>query len=185
MNRNIRIKTGESRGNDCVFLWLYCKNYKTYKDYSKEKTAPAILCQFRHDGSFGAIGGKVDKNEELKEALFREVKEESGISFSADDKNSIKQISSHYFKGNSKDWTIHAFGLEVNPERLEYHRMQSTQHITMKNNGEVNGYNIIPLSRYDVNKINNTCNGLETFLKNQFNSSAKLEIEILLEEIMK
>ncbi len=80
----------------------------------------SFLLLHRHEhktsgDTWGLPAGKVDEGEELKEALLREVKEETGIAFAPDE---VEYFDSVFLRDGNFDMGWHMFSIRV-PERPE------------------------------------------------------------------
>lgn len=172
-----RIETGKrSIGNkkDCVFAWIHakgCQPYLDYKDVEDQSVSmPMALIQLRWDGMFGVTGGCVDGDETLLEALEREVYEE--IDYMIADSSKIKPMAT--FEDNG--YHLHSFSYEVSFEEL----------IAIRNNAvnaehsiaECSGYNVVHLANYGEKA------GINAFRQNNFCASSKLELEILIKDVL-
>lgn len=181
-----RIPFGQIDGDkkDAVFLAIYSKEispWKYFKDNAKDVVCPGLIMIDRWDGRMGFPGGVAQKDESLKEALKREIKEEIGLTIST---NKVHGIASH-------EWRLrtHLFGLEVNElefMHIYYHILNSFARSTLLQAydesdasrflSETTGIKIVPIVRHH-NK------GINLFIANNFAGSAANELKILIEEI--
>lgn len=161
---------------DCVFLWLWCRDGKGYAKYSVDPTQPTMPMVFavlRWDGMFGTIGGKVDAGESLRQALAREAAEEANYWLA----ESAEPVQLGTFI--DEDWYVHSFALEITFAEMVEVRSQASaaQHASP----ECAGYCIVPTQAYQPCSAGPR--GIEAFSLNSFCSTAKLEFDVLLSRI--
>lgn len=173
-----QIETGQMSPHqkDCAFLWLWCRDGKSYAKYLPEgapKTMPMVFALLRWDGMFGTVGGKVDPGESLRLALAREVCEEANFWLS----NSDEPVQLGTFVDDG--WHIHSFALEVTYAELVEARAKASavQHASP----ECAGFCLVPTGEYTP-RVDGP-RGVEAFSANRFCSTAKLEFEALLKLI--
>jgi len=157
---------------DCAFLWLYCLDGVPYKKYLEDgapPTMPMVMATLRWDGTFGTLGGKVDPGESLKQALAREVFEES--SYRIPEGASIEALGT-FTQG---EWHVHSFALELTADELFAVRANAYA------GAEVAGYCIVPT--FDYRPGYTGPRGVSAFRMNQFCGTAKVEFELLVETI--
>ncbi len=163
--------------HDCAFLWLWCRDGRPYAKYLPEGASehmPMVLTLLRWDGTFGTMGGKVDKGESLMQALFREAGEEIGF-WLPDGKNPEPL-------GTFQDgpWHIHSFSLEMSYYELLGVRTDAS---ALKNaSPEVAGVVLAPTGQYRPGK-EGVPRGRTAFEGNQFCSTAKLEWDLLMTKL--
>lgn len=172
-----RIETGirsVDNKKDCVFAWIYaegCQPYLNYKDVADQSVSmPMVLVQLRWSGDLGVTGGVVDGNETLIEALKREVSEE--INYIITDDSKIIPMAT--FKDG--DYHLHSFSYKVSFEEL----------IKIRNNAvnaehsvaECSGYNMVHIADYGKKA------GINQFRQNNFCASSKLELNILIKDVL-
>lgn len=175
----------DNQKKDAVFLAIYSKEispWKYFKDSAKDVVCPGIIMIDRWDGRMGFPGGTVDKDETLKEALVREIKEEIGLRISIE---KVHNIASHEWKLRT-----HLFGMEVNEiefMHIYYHILNNFARSTLLQAydeydasrflSETTGIKIVPVVRHH-NK------GINLFVTNHFAGSAGLDLKILIEEVL-
>jgi 8-oxo-dGTP pyrophosphatase MutT (NUDIX family) len=157
---------------DAVFVWVYCKKTRPYKDYMDgtcDFTIPTILAQFRWDGKFGAIGGGVDEGESLEEALEREVCEELGCAIAGTPVELVSHVME--FEDGFK-FGVHSYCQEVS--EIDMYHLQHVAPLNAKDfKPEVSGYCVL----HCADKL------LPELFKNNFAATAKIELKMLLEKI--
>lgn len=170
---------------NAVFLAIYVESiapWKYFKDDMQQIKCPALIMVDRWDGRMGFPGGTVDEDEELMEALMREIKEEIGITIKS---SHVRQIASH--EGRI---VTHFYGLkvlEIEFLHIYYHILNNfsrsillhayeegdTSHFM----SEITGIKIVPLLTHQ-NK------GINRFLENSFAGSSKEDLEVFLSEVL-
>lgn len=168
-----KVEFGTLGTDNAVFLWLYCKNARPYKNYmggAHDHSIPLVLTQFRWDGKFGAIGGRVDEGETLEEALDREVCEELG-DFAVDAEPLCTHVMSFT---DDPDFTfaVHTYCAEID-ELTMYWLQHNAPHAARDYKPEVSGYCILHCRENIIPEI----------MKNNFAPSAKMELQLLLDKI--
>jgi len=113
------IETGSNPNNkkQAVFVSIYTetpiwRNYHEISEENRTTIVPLVLMLQRWDGKIGFIGGNVDGDESLKEAVIREVKEEAGFDVPAMLLTQMSLICSHETNKN----VTHLMGLKVSEE---------------------------------------------------------------------
>jgi len=160
--------TRNENGKDAVFVAIIAKEAQPYKNYKgkvpdKNVIIPLVLMLNRWDGRTGFPGGNVDANEDLADALVREVDEE--ISFSLDSSKLIP-VCSHSFAINT-----HLYAYYVDETML----LTIAKNIYSADDfvAEITGFNLVQLATFGRK-------GLPMFLQNNFATSVKEELEIVL-----
>lgn len=163
--------------HDCVFLWLYCRDgrpYTKYRPAGADEAMPMVFALLRWDGTFGTMGGKVDPGESLHVALSREACEEAN--FWLPENAEIEQL------GTFQDgpWHIHSFCYELTYGELVSVRGHASAQAYA--HPEVAGFVIAPAGEY-MPGANGAPRGVGAFSHNQFCSTAKLELDLLLHKL--
>lgn len=169
MYTKIKLGTIEKEKLQCVFLLIYCKDGIPYRKYSVQDgrfLIPKILSLGRHDGFVGFIGGKVDPGETLKDALIREVEEETGLIL--DQTLPILPLATFSEKGAN----IHSFKLEVTNKELL--AMTSTIVNSEKFGIEITGFNLNHIEHYKNN------GGINEVLNQNWKATGRLELDELI-----
>lgn len=135
-----------------VFCILYCDNYGKY-DYDMK-----IAMTMRWNNLKGFLGGKVDGNETLKEALQREVMEEGNFDITGKE---VEWLSS-YADGN---FGIHCYTCKITPEEMKSLRENFTKGSHAEE--EVAGLLVLNLKEGELN---------ENLLNSGFEASSRLEL---------
>lgn len=165
--KRLEFGTLNEHGNDAVFLAL-CSTTTLSSAYKELEgiVIPTVCLQARWCGDFGFIGGKVDKNESLQDALYREVYEEVGVTLV----DELTPVCTHTFSTAKSSMNTHLFKCEVKPERLQDILCSTTKapHFISENCGNI----IVHLQSYGTK-------GLDTFINNRLASSVKEELYIL------
>ncbi|WP_458700857.1 NUDIX domain-containing protein [Sulfurospirillum sp. 1307] len=170
---------------NAVFLVIYTKEispWKYFKDSIKHIKCPAIIMIDRWDGRMGFPGGGIKNDEDLLEALRREIKEEIGIRVR---KDKVHPIASHEFK-----IVTHFYGLEVNELEflhIYYHILNNFSRSILLHAyeegdesrfmSETTGIKIVPI-------IEHAKKGINKFLENSFAGATKEDLEVFLEEVL-
>jgi U8 snoRNA-decapping enzyme len=186
---NQRIKFGEISKDkkNAVFLVIYVKEispWKYFNDDIKDVKCPAMIMIDRWDGRMGFPGGTLNDGEQLLDALKREIKEEIGIKVKED---KVKPIVSY----DSPKFTTHLYGLEVLEVEflhIYYHILNNFSRSILNHAfeegdeshfmSEITGIKIIPI-------IKHAGKGINLFLKNSFAGSAKEELIVFMDEVLK
>ncbi|WP_024954747.1 NUDIX domain-containing protein [Sulfurospirillum arcachonense] len=171
--------------NNAVFLAIYVKDiapWKYFKDDIKHTRCPAVIMIDRWDGRMGFPGGGMKEDEDILDALKREIKEEIGITIK---KDKVHPIASH-------EWKIctHFYGLEVNELEflhIYYHILSSFSRSILLHAyeegdesrfmSETTGIKIVPI-------IEHNKKGINKFLENSFAGATKQDLEIFLDEVL-
>jgi U8 snoRNA-decapping enzyme len=170
---------------NAVFLVIYTKEispWKYFKDSIKHIKCPAIIMIDRWDGRMGFPGGGIKNDEDLLEALRREIKEEIGIRVR---KDKVHPIASHEFK-----IVTHFYGLEVNELEflhIYYHILNNFSRSILLHAyeegdesrfmSETTGIKIVPI-------IEHAKKGINKFLENSFAGATKEDLEVFLKEVL-
>jgi len=182
-----RIPFGQlsSTKKNAVFLVIYVREispWKYFKDDIKQMQCPAVIMVDRWDGRMGFPGGTMKENEEILDALKREIKEEIGIRIRQD---KVHPISSHEWK-----ITTHFYGLEVNELEflhIYYHILSNFSRSILLHAyeegdesrfmSETTGIKIVPI-------IEHNRKGINQFLNNNFAGATKQDLDIFLDEVL-
>ncbi len=156
-----------------VFLAIVCKEAQPYLNYphidDKQQVVPIVLFTHRSDGTFGFPGGKVDPGENLVEAIFREVREEIGLS-DLQVRELVPVCSHDIIPG----LVTHLYAVFVNYVRLK--KIAQHAHTAVHFGSESNG-----VVQAKIHDFGEGC-GLSEILKSSFVPSAREELVILLED---
>lgn len=171
------IKLNIVNRKECVFVWFYALNGKPYHKhlaFNKRdvEEIPTILSVLRFDGTFGTVGGKVEKDETLLQALHRECIEEIGYEIK-DIESNVRPLAT--FFEEETGYLINSFTCRVDYEELVKIRNNAVN--SSNSLAECSGYNLIHCVEYKGNL------GIEQFLKQQFSATAKMELELMLENL--
>jgi len=116
------LETGKLADKNAVFLAFIAKEVQPYLDkkdsWDKDLAEAKInqmLMTMRWDNTLGFLGGKVDQDETLEEALLREIKEEAGVELSDEEISKLEPFCTHAI---NEMFNSHLFVLEVDLERL-------------------------------------------------------------------
>lgn len=145
-----------------VFIILYCESEN--KEYNYEHK---VLMSMRWDNTLGFIGGKVDNNESLKEALLRETKEEINYDL---DTTKVKHLISYNLNG----FGIHSYTLKITTE--EMFKIKNNYLKASHSEEEINGLCVLNIKKGELNK---------NLLKNNFCATSKLELKKLIKILSK
>ena len=175
-------KISQTKKN-AVFLVIYVKEiapWKYFKDDIKHIKCPAMIMIDRWDGRMGFPGGGMKKDEDILDALKREIKEEIGISIK---KDKVHPIASHEFK-----IVTHFYGLEVNELEflhIYYHILNNFSRSILLHAyeegdesrfmSETTGIKIVPI-------IEHGKKGINKFLENSFAGATKEDLLVFLNE---
>lgn len=162
--------------HDCSFLWLFCRDGQPYPKYlpaGAPETMPMVFALLRWDGTFGTMGGKVDAEESLLQGLSREAFEEVGFEVPACAK--LEPLAT--IKDGA--WHIHSFCWELPYKVLQALRASASARVGA---AEVAGCVLAPAGAY-LSAGGNIPRGIGAFLNNQFCSTAKMELELLLAKL--
>ena len=145
-----------------VFVYIYANDCTPYKKYlepheefdesceeydgvpDKNQIVPMVLMALRWDGTFGAIGGKVNKGENKYRALDREVEEEIG--YKIPHTSSLDPILT--LRDGNK--VIQSFAYRVDYWDLK--EIQRRAYDAKHSQSEVSGVNLIHLIEYENGK---------------------------------
>lgn len=158
----------------CAFLVMYCTDgvpYEKHLDVEQQNRnikIPMVLMNLRSDGTFGFPGGKLEKGENLRQGIAREVMEE--IAYEIDIKK-LKPLANF----DKDDKKIYTFKYEVNFKTLLNIRNNAVN--ATHSLGEVSGYNLIHCINYAENK------GFQSFINNNFCETSRSELIMLLNEV--
>ncbi len=170
----IKIETGTVHpSRNAVFVAFYAESshlYQTNPDCKKwgEQAWYAKVAllgvMMRWDGSLGFVGGSVDPNESLIEAVIREVKEETDYDVTSD---MLVPVCSHLMtEGNEKH--THLFAVKLSVEQM--YEMRNAQSNAWHGRVESSGMNIVHM----------VPDAPKHLLANSWAGTAKQELEILL-----
>lgn len=170
---------------NAVFLAIYVESiapWKYFKDTMQHLKCPALIMIDRWDGRMGFPGGTVNENENLMEALMREIKEEIGITIKP---SHVEPIASH-----ENRIVTHFYGLKVLEAEflhIYYHILNNFSRSILLHAyeegdeshfmSEITGIKIVPLIQHE-NK------GINRFLENSFAGATKEDLEVLLNEVL-
>lgn len=158
-----------------VFISIYCesnfyKNYEGISETKKQSIIPLVLMMNRWDGKIGFIGGQVDENEDLLNALVREVKEETGFTLEAKHIQNINLVCKSKHKNNEISF------FELSLDEFDFNHLLSHQH-------EAKHY-LTEGHLMTVHFINyEHMPSFDNFLKNNFSATAKDEIYKLISHL--
>ena len=157
-----------------VFCIIYATDGKPYLTYpevddeTKNKTVPFALAQMRWNGQLGFTGGGVEKGEDIKDALIRELEEEINLF-------NIEPSLLEFNHQIEKDDTLTiSYKLKVTYEHLLLIQRESlnAEHFMAENVGTL----LLPLQ-------NTSSNDLENVLNNNFCYTSKEELEVLIKNL--
>jgi U8 snoRNA-decapping enzyme len=168
---------------NAVFLAIYVKEiapWKYFKDEISRTKCPAVIMIDRWDGRMGFPGGTMEKDENILDALKREIYEEIGINVRI---NQVEHIASH-------EWKIvtHFYGLEVNELEflhIYYHILNNFSRSILLHAyeegdassfmSEIIGIKLVPI-------VEHAGKGINKFLENSFAGATKLDLIALMKE---
>lgn len=171
---------------NAVFLAIYVKEiapWKYFKDEISRTKCPAVIMIDRWDGRMGFPGGTIEPDEEILDALKREIYEEIGIRVRTEQ---VREIASH-------EWKVvtHFYGLEVNELEflhIYYHMLSNFSRSILLHAyeegdsssfmSEITGIKIVPIVEH-ANK------GINKFLENSFAGATRHDLIALLDEVLK
>lgn len=164
--------TRSPKGRDAVFIWFYARNCDSYAGYPHNEipSTSLVLAQLRWDGSFGAVGGGVDKGEELLDAILRECKEEINyIPTSINELITRRNTRSHFH--------IHCYTCELSYEELKKVRDNAStgEHF----DAECAGVNLMHICRYSTGRGER---GWVNIMEQNFASTGKMDLQLLVEK---
>lgn len=166
------------------FVILYT-NYSTpWKNYPFEVetgddkrlfNVPRALILHRHDGKFGFPGGSMELGETAVETAIRELREETNVVLQEKDLTLLCQNTTH------SNRIIHCFHHETTIEKLLEYQISS---ISMgSHSAEIAGASLPHLCYYPAR--NNGFTGMPTLLDNSFSGTARKELKLLYDTIIK
>lgn len=186
MVQRLEFGTNPSDKAQAVFLAIYVdaiSPWKYFNDDIRHLQCPAVIMVDRWDGRMGFPGGTVNENEELLDALIREIKEEIGIT--------VKPDKVHPIVTHETRLVTHFYGLKVLEAEflhIYYHILNNFSRSILLHAyeegdeshfmSEITGIKIVPLIQHQ-NK------GINRFMENAFAGTTKEDLEILLSEILK
>lgn len=160
---------------DVVFVWIYAKNCSSYDGYPYNDipVTSLVLGQLRWDGSIGAVGGGVDKGEELVEAAIRECIEEIAFAPEAD---KLQELCTR--RNPKSNVHIHTWGYEVSYEELKHIRNNAStaEHF----NAECGGVFLMHTCRYKSSSGKEV--GWNILQQHVFVGTAKMDLQLLVEK---
>lgn len=157
-----RIKNEKMLDRNGVFVIIHCDNFDTKYDYMQK-----VIMSMRWDNQFGFIGGKVDNDESLIQALTREVKEEIGYQMTRKDILNLKHLASYDDNG----FGIHSYTLKIDKETMLNIRKEYVN--SSYSLEEINGLCIVNIMEDNTNLLNNS-----------FSATAKLELQQFIDDII-
>lgn len=184
-----RIEFGQvsSIKKNAVFLAIYTKEISPWKyfiDDMQHTSCPAVIMIDRWDGRMGFPGGTLESNENLLDALVREIKEEIGIKVKPE---KVEGVLSQ----DTKKIVTHLYALEVNELEflhIYYHILNNFARSILNHAyeaedeshfmSEITGIKIVPIVEHNEKGINK-------FLENGFAGGGKLDMEVFLKETLK
>jgi len=186
MSNRIEFGRLSTTKKNAVFLAIYTKEispWKYFKDDMQQTRCPAVIMIDRWDGRMGFPGGTLEPDENLLDALVREIKEEVGIRVKKD------KVIAVVSQENEKIAT-HLFALEVNELEflhIYYHILNNFSRSILNHAyeaedeshfmSEITGIKIVPI-------ISHEGKGINKFLQNSFAGGGKFDMEIFLKEIL-
>ena len=172
--------------NNGVFLAIYTDEispWKYFMDDMQHTSCPAVIMIDRWDGRMGFPGGTLEPNEDLLDALVREIHEEIGIKVKSD---KVKGVISQ----ESEKIVTHLFSLKVNELEflhIYYHILNNFSRSILNHAyetedeshfmSEITGIKIVPI-------IEHNGKGINKFLENGFAGGGKLDMEVFLKETL-
>ncbi len=152
-----------------VFVILYALEGKPWEKYPEkgERTnlvIPTCAMVNRADGQIGFIGGRVDPEETLEEAVKREAKEEAGVNLDSQ----LEPIVAH----DCGHITTHAFAAKLNYGDLK--KVQRDSHLAEHFGSEITGLFLPHLIDYD-NKVGKG-GGISHIIKSSLAPSVREEL---------
>lgn len=162
---------------ECAFIWLYSSEDLTC--HKSDELVPFIMTFTRWDGKLGTIGGKLEAGETPVQGAMREAKEELSESFGShplEIESNLQRLCT--FLDERSGVLIHSFAMCLPYERLiDLSNRFFTEKLTQKR--ELCGISFVPCTNY-YNPRNNEVVGIDSYLKNEFSATAKLELRSLI-----
>jgi len=183
-----RIEFGQisSTKKNAVFLAIYTEAispWKYFMDDMQHTSCPAVIMIDRWDGRIGFPGGTLEPDEDILDALVREIKEEIGITIKP---NKVKGVISQ----DTSKIVTHLYSLNVNELEflhIYYHILNNFSRSILNHAyetgdkshfmSEITGIKIVPI-------IEHNKKGINKFLENGFAGGGKLDLEVFLKEIL-
>lgn len=164
-----------SQKKEAVFVAIYTeseiyRNYDQIEIHYQDTVVPLVMFLNRFDGTLGFLGGNIDPGETLVEALIREIKEESGYSLTAMDRENLILVSSHEMKNQVTHF--YALGVDINTFKNILKNQDQAEHYLAEGNLFCTHF----INYYHKNAFNN-------FMKNNFAVSVKEEVAQLIEHL--
>jgi len=182
----VRIEFGRlnPKKKNTAFLAIFVRQmspWRYFKDQEHIK-CPAVIMIDRWDGRMGFPGGTLEADENLKEGLIREIKEEIGLKIKP---QKLIPVVSHEWK-----ITSHLFAMELIEVEflyIYYHILNNFSRSILLHAheevddshflSEITGIKIVPILNHDGK-------GIDRFLQNGFAGCGREDLEILIKEIL-
>jgi U8 snoRNA-decapping enzyme len=186
MENRIEFGQLDKSKNNGVFLAIYTEEISPWKyfiDDMQQTSCPAVIMIDRWDGRMGFPGGTLEPDENLLEALVREIHEEIGIKIKPD---KVQGVISQ----DNKKIVTHLFALKVNELEflhIYYHILNNFSRSILNHAyetedeshfmSEITGIKIVPI-------VEHNGKGINKFLQNGFAGGGKLDMEVFIKEIL-
>lgn len=166
--------TRSEKNKDFVFVWFFARDCNSYEGYPHNNvpSTSLVLLQLRYDGTFGAVGGGVEKGEELIDALVRECQEEMMFT---PDMSKLQELITH--QNPKSKACIHSWSYEMTFDELKELRDTCTK--APHFNAECAGVNLVHICRYMTGRGEVGWNKIK---EQRFASTAGLDLEFLVDK---